>query len=89
MLEDAYDRGQSARDQVRRDLATGRARRGLPSNVDDLTLEELQNEARELDVPGRSTMSKDELAAAVRQERAETVHHGDVQRDAATRELRR
>ena len=72
MVEDAYAKGQESKEQVRRDLAYGRAPgRATHRNADDMTLEELQEEARELDVPGRSTMNKDELAEAVRRARPE------------------
>jgi hypothetical protein len=70
MLDDAYAKGQESREQVRRDLAYSRARgRRMDSDADDMTLEELQEEARALDVPGRSNMSKAELAETVRRAR--------------------
>ena len=36
------------------------------SGLEERTRDELYNRARELDVPGRSTMTKDELVAAIR-----------------------
>jgi hypothetical protein len=75
MLEDAYAKGHEAREQARRDYAYGRARRGATTrDVDGMTLAELQEEARELEVPGRSDMNKDDLANAVDRARARTTH---------------
>ena len=72
MLDDAYAKGQESREQVRRDLAYRRARSGaMDRDANAMTQEELQEEARALDVPGRSAMNKGELAKAVRRARAE------------------
>lgn len=40
---------------------------------DDRTLEDLQKEASDLDIKGRSSMNKDELAAAIADKRGDTV----------------
>jgi DNA-binding transcriptional MocR family regulator len=40
-----------------------------PSSLDDLTKEELYERAQQADIPGRSTMSKDELITALRAHR--------------------
>ena len=41
---------------------------GNPNNsLDDRTVDELQNRAAELDIDGRSKMSKDELVRAIRE----------------------
>jgi len=53
-----------ARHSGRRGRGTGRGRNGLAS----LTVEELAEKARALDIAGRSKMTKDELVAAIEQE---------------------
>jgi DNA end-binding protein Ku len=42
-----------------------RASRGRPTDADEPTKAELEEQARELDIPGRSKMTKDELAEAI------------------------
>lgn len=59
------------------DLVTGQAVGVKPdttaSTSDDRTLEDLQKEASDLDIKGRSSMNKDELAAAIADKRGDTV----------------
>lgn len=54
-------------DDLARRLEAGKAERGAPTLADkiDLTKEELLELAREQEIPGRSSMSHDELAATV------------------------
>jgi plasmid stabilization system protein ParE len=52
----------------RRTLGTGNPNRGL----EERSREELYNRAKDLDIRGRSTMSKDELVDAIRHARGRT-----------------
>lgn len=54
---------------LRRSLRRDRKRSPKSVNLGELTKTELERMARELDVPGRSTMSRDELADAVQHTR--------------------
>jgi hypothetical protein len=55
-------------------------RRGL----EERNVEELRDRARELDIEGRASMSKDELIAALRQQRQPKQPKGDAQKAAAS-----
>lgn len=56
------DRREEGRTPNTRTQGTGNPRKGLEARTRD----ELYNRAKELDIPGRSSMNKDELAAAIR-----------------------
>jgi hypothetical protein len=50
---------------------------------EERSVEELRDRARELDIEGRASMSKDELIAALREQRQPKQPEGDVQKAAA------
>jgi DNA end-binding protein Ku len=52
-------------EQAKRGRRNGRRRDGSRATVDSLSKKELEAAARELDIPGRSRMSREELAKAV------------------------
>jgi hypothetical protein len=65
--------GNRQRQQAERPRGQGQQRSEQDeSNADDVTKEELLEQARDLNVEGRSTMSKDELADAVEAEQSVT-----------------
>jgi hypothetical protein len=73
LYEKLRDRGDSKEKAARianasaRDSRSETARRGGSSHrYEDWTVDELRRRARELDVEGRSTMTKDELIDALR-----------------------
>lgn len=52
------------------------------ADLNEMTKEELLEEAKRLDIEGRSTMNKDELLAAVQQAQGETTANEDPDREA-------